>query len=214
MKPAAPLLLCLALACSAPAASAGLLDQIKQKADAAARSMRDAARDVEAVTTADERAAAEAESAARRAQAEVRSDLDVESRAQDELANTAAGRSVAGVERDVRAAEYELERAATTDERLERDARGRIDATAADIERQTDLEARADAAARDSSVGQAVTSAERDAAAVRREAAAIERTASDPAGAARQRANRETDGAVHSIEDAARAARELGSALD
>jgi hypothetical protein len=214
MKPSMLLVLCCAWACLASPAAAGLLDQIKQKADAAARSMRDAARDVETVTTADERAAAEAEGAARSAEASLQAELDVESRAQDELAATAAGRSVAGAERDVRAAEHELERAATTDERLEGEVRGRAGATAADIERRTDLEGQADSAARGSTVGQAVAGAESDVATARREAAAVQRTANDPAGAARRRAAQETDGTARSLEDAARAARELGSALD
>jgi hypothetical protein len=214
MKPSMFLFLCAAWACLASPAAAGLLDQIKQKADAAARSMRDAARDVETVTTADERAAAEAESAARSAEASLQAELDVESRAQDELAATAAGRSVAGAERDVRTAEHELERAATTDERLEGEARGRVGATAADIERRTDLEAQADSAARGSAVGQAVRGAQNDVATVQREAAAVERAASDPAAEARRRATRETDGTARSLEDAGRAARELGSALD
>jgi hypothetical protein len=213
MKSSMLLVLCSAWASLAAPASAGLLDQIKQKADAAARSMRDAARDVEAVTAVDERAAAEAKSAARDVEASLQAEVDIEGRAQDELADTAAGRSVAGAQRDVRAAEHEVERAATADERLAGEVRGRVGATA-DIERRTDLEAQADSAARRSAVGQAVAGAENDVATVRREAAAVERAANDPAGAARQRAVQETDGTARSLEGAARAARELGSALD
>lgn len=214
MKSALAILACAtALHLSMPV-SAGLLDDIKKKADDAARSVRGAARDIDDVTKADERAAADAHRAVRDAEATLDSELDVAGRARAGIAGTDLGESAAAAEREAQAAQLEIERAASTDERAERELRDRMGSATAEVERRTDLEARAESAARQSQAGTAVAGAERDAAAIERELDAAGRVAQDPAEAARRSAERETDDAARALEGLGEATRELKSVFE
>jgi hypothetical protein len=173
-------------------ASGGLLDRIKEKASDAARSTREVTRDVEAVKNVDERVTAEGERAVRGSEAAVDDKIDVEGRARARATDTEIGRSAAQVEREV----------------------GRVESTAAEIERQTDVEARAESAARGSPVVEAITETQREVGQAQSDVNAAGRVAQDPAGAVRQRADQETGGAVHAVQDVGAAVQELGAAID
>jgi hypothetical protein len=192
-----------AVSIATPVSAAGLLDRIKEKAEEAARSTREVTRDVEAVTNADERAAAEA----RGAVGQVEAAVDVEGRVRAGAADTELGRSATQTESAVRGAQYEIERAASTDERAQQTVENRIDSTVAEIDRRTDVQAQAETAVRQSEVGTAATGVER-------EVDAAGRAVRDPVGTAQQGVDRETGGAVRAVQDAGNAVRELGSALD
>jgi hypothetical protein len=118
-------------------------------------------------------------------------------------ADTEVGRSAS----EVRSAQYEIERAASTDDRAKQTVESRVDSTVAEIERRTDVQGQAETAVRQSEVGTAAAGVERD-------VDAAGRVVQDPVGAAQQSVDRETGGAVRAVQDAGNAVRELGSALD
>ena len=183
----------------------GIFDRIRERANEAAESVRDVRESVEDITEVDERAAAEVNAAQR----EVEAATDVEGQARRAASDTETAQSAREVQR-------EAARIETTDERLERQARGEVAATERDVRNVTDVEARAERAVLNSEPARAVVQTEREITRIEqtdeRVQANAERRVDDTLGVSdAQRAVNETE---RDVRGAQRAVDNLESALE
>jgi hypothetical protein len=149
------LLLTAAVLGASPLHAEGLLDRIRQKAEEAADSVRDAREGVGNVMNADESVVAKAEASQRGVQREIEAATDVEGRAHRAASDSELGRSA-------RESELEAARIETADERLGDEARREVAAVERDVRNATDVESRVERAARSSEPGRAVAESERE----------------------------------------------------
>ena len=132
------------------ASQAGILDRIKKKAEEATEAVREVRDDVETVTSVDERAEAEA----RAVQRDVESATDVEGRAVSAVRDSEPVRGV-------RESQAEIARVGSADERAEAQFQHETAVVERDLRNATDVERRAETAARSTEAGRTVVQAQR-----------------------------------------------------